>query len=240
MSLMSGLSTALLVAWPSLVSATASDTTVRVAMPIAPVSTVAVPLLAAAGDTTLPATASDRRTEEVLALARPAALSSRRDPGTTDAVDQDTVPRRRAKAVVYSDGYGKRLALHKTLSWAMLPLFAVSYLSGDQLIQKGSDAPDWAQSVHPIAATSTAVLFGVNAVTGGWNLWEGRSDPNGRVKRFVHSALFMVASGGFAYTGSKLAEDAQENRSSRNAHRNMAVASMGVSTASWLIMLIGN
>jgi hypothetical protein len=240
MSLMSGLSTALLVAWPSLVSAAASDTTVRVAMPIAPVSTVAVPLLAAAGDTTLPATASDRRTEEVLALARPAALSSRRDPGTADAVDQDTVPRRRAKAVVYSDGYGKRLALHKTLSWAMLPLFAVSYLSGDQLIQKGSDAPDWAQSVHPIAATSTAVLFGVNAVTGTWNLWEGRKDPNGRVKRFVHGALFMVASGGFAYTGSKLADDAQERQSSRNAHRNMAVASMGVSTASWLIMLIGN
>lgn len=238
MSLMSGLSTALLVAWPSLVSAAASDTTVRVAMPPAPVPTVAISWQQPV-DTVL-ATTEEARVEEVLAMVRPAALSTRRSAGTTDVVDQDTVPRRRAKAVVYSDGYGKRLALHKTLSWAMLPLFAVSYLSGDQLIQKGSDAPDWAQSVHPIAATSTAVLFGVNAVTGTWNLWEGRKDPNGRVKRFVHGALFMVASGGFAYTGSKLAEDAQERQSSRNAHRNMAVASMGVSTASWLIMLIGN
>jgi hypothetical protein len=77
-------------------------------------------------------------------------------------------------------------------------------------------------------------------VTGGWNLWEGRKDPQGRAKRLLHSTLFLAASGGFAYTGSKLAEEAQESQSKRGAHRNMAIASMGVSTASWLLMLIGN
>ncbi|WP_396222965.1 hypothetical protein [Gemmatimonas sp.] len=150
----------------------------------------------------------------------------------------DTTKRAR-KAVTYSDGYYKRLAIHKTLSWAMLPLFAASYLSGDQLLDKGDDAPDWAQSVHPIAATGSAVLFGANAFTGGWSLWEGRKDPNGRTRRLLHSALFMVATGGFAYAGS-IADQAEENGVMRERHRNVAVASMSASTVSWLIMLIGN
>ena len=60
----------------------------------------------------------------------------------------DTVPRVRRKAVVYSDGYATRLRIHKTLSWGMLPLFAASYFSGDQLLTKGIDAPSWARSMH--------------------------------------------------------------------------------------------
>jgi hypothetical protein len=154
---------------------------------------------------------------------------------------QDTVRRRpRAKAVTYSDGYATRLRIHRVLSWAMLPLFAVSYVSGDQIIEHPSDAPEWARSIHPVAATGTAILFGANTITGTWNLWEGRHDPNGRTKRLVHGALFMVASGGFAYTGTKLANDAEQDMSKRRSHRNMALASMGVSTASWLLMLIGD
>lgn len=152
---------------------------------------------------------------------------------------QDTVKRRRAKAVTYSDGYYKRVAIHKALSWAMLPLFAASYFSGDQLLTKGPDAPDWAETMHPIAATGTAVLFGANAVTGTWNLWEGRKDPNGRARRIAHSVLFLAASGGFAYAGS-LADEAEENGAIRTRHRNVAIASMSASTASWLLMLIGN
>jgi hypothetical protein len=152
----------------------------------------------------------------------------------------DTVPRVRRKAIVYSDGYATRLRIHKTLSWAMLPLFAASYFSGDQLFEKGADAPSWARSMHGPAATGSAILFGANAVTGGWNLWEGRKDPNGRTRRILHSVLFTAASGGFAYAGTKLAEDAQEDMSARRTHRNVALGSMGVSTLSWLIMLIGN
>lgn len=152
---------------------------------------------------------------------------------------QDTLPRKRAKAVTYSDGYEKRLTLHRTLSWAMLPLFALSYASGDQLLDKGSDAPGWARSVHPVAATGTAVLFGANAVTGTWNLWEGRKDPNGRARRLVHSALFFAASGGFSYAGT-IADEAEQNGDKRRQHRTVALTSMGLSTASWLIMLIGN
>jgi hypothetical protein len=150
----------------------------------------------------------------------------------------DTTQRRR-KAVTYSDGYYKRVAVHKALSWAMLPLFAASYFSGDQLLEKGEDAPDWAETVHPIAATSTAVLFGANTITGSWNLWEGRKDPNGRTRRIVHSLLFFAASGGFAYAGA-IADEAEENGDKRRQHRNVALASMSASTASWLLMLVGN
>ena len=152
----------------------------------------------------------------------------------------DTVPRVRRKAVVYSDGYATRLRIHKTLSWGMLPLFAASYFSGDQLLTKGIDAPSWARSMHGPAATGGAILFGANTVTGGWNLWEGRKDPNGRTRRILHSVLFTAASGGFAYAGTKLADDAEENLSARRNHRNLALGSIGVSTVSWLIMLIGN
>jgi hypothetical protein len=153
---------------------------------------------------------------------------------------QDTIVRRRPKAVVYSDWYSRRVTIHKTLSWAMLPLFAASYLSGNELINKGGDAPEWAETLHAPAAAATAAVFGANALTGTWNLWEGRKDPNGRVRRVVHSVLFMAASGGFAYTGTQLAEEAEQSLERRRSHRNLALASMGASTASWLIMLIGN
>lgn len=196
-------------------------TAVLAGSPVVP--TPAVPVL----EDSTHATAGPRSAPVALTMAQAQKLS------------QDTIPRRRARAVTYSDGYYKRVAIHKALSWAMLPLFAASYLSGDQLLDKGSDAPDWAETVHPIAATGSAVLFGANAVTGTWNLWEGRKDPNGRTRRVLHSVLFLAASGGFAYAGS-IADDAEENGAIRERHRNVAIASMSASTASWLIMLIGN
>jgi hypothetical protein len=223
MSLLTGLSTVLLLTAPIVAPAPTEPDTLQ-SLAVMPVTTVAVAPDSVAWQTTRP---------DVLLAWRPVAL-------TLAPSAQDTVPRRRAKAVVYSDAYGKRLAIHKTLSWAMLPLFAVSYVSGDQLIKKGGEAPDWARNIHPIAASTTAVLFGANTITGGWNLWDSRHDANGRTRRYVHSILFLAASGGFAYTGTKLAEDAQERQSQRNVHRNGALISMGVSTVSWLIMLVGN
>jgi hypothetical protein len=154
-------------------------------------------------------------------------------------VPQDTLPRR-PRAVEYSDAYYKRLAVHRALSWAMLPLFAASYVSGDQLLSKGDDAPGWAKSVHPVAATGSAVLFGANTVTGLWNLWDGRHDANGRTRRLVHSALFLAASGGFTYAGAVLADEAEQSAAKRRDHRTVALTSMGVSTASWLLMKFGN
>lgn len=152
----------------------------------------------------------------------------------------DTIRKPRRKAIVYSDAYGTRLTVHRRLSWAMLPLFAVSYFSGDQILKKSNAAPAWARKVHAPAATGSAILFTANTITGTWNLWEGRHDANGRTRRIVHGLLFSAASGGFVYAGTKLANDAEQSQSKRLQHRNVALASMGVSTLSWLIMLIGN
>ncbi len=152
----------------------------------------------------------------------------------------DTVRQPRARAFAYSDGYDRRLTWHRRLSWGMLPLFAASYFSGDQLLQKGSSAPDWARTIHGPAATGSAILFSANALTGSLNLWEGRKNPSGRTRRIVHSVLFTSAGAGFVYAGTKLANDAEQSQVKRRQHRNVALGSMGVSTFSWLIMLVGN
>ena len=88
------------------------------------------------------------------------------------------------------------------------------------------------------AATGASVVFGVNTVTGLWNLWDARHDPEGRKKRIIHSVLFMIADGGFAYAGS-IGKQARDNSAIRDRHRTIALSSMGVSYVSMMIMLLG-
>ncbi len=149
----------------------------------------------------------------------------------------DTVKKKPA-LVAYSDWYGRRLTLHKALSWTMLPLFAVSYYTGDRLLRDGRrDSPEIVRRLHPVAAGGAAVIFGVNTITGLWNNWDSRKDPEGRTRRIIHSLLFLAADAGFAYAGS-LGEEAGEEAETRNRHRAVAISSMGVSTLGWVIMLV--
>ncbi len=145
--------------------------------------------------------------------------------------------RRRTKAVEYSGFYHARLTLHRWLSFAMIPLFVGSYITGDQVLKYSTDAPQWAINWHRPLATATAVVFTANTITGIWNLWDSRKDPAGRAKRYIHSLLFLVADAGFAYSGITLARDARTSQQKRIQHRNIALASMGVSITSWGMML---
>lgn len=154
------------------------------------------------------------------------------------SLQQDTIPRRRA-SISYSDGYGTRATIHKTLAWAMLPLFAASYISGDKLFEQGSTASNVTKYVHRGAATGVSVLFAANTVTGGINLWQSRNDPAMRKRRFLHAALFTAATAGFTYAGVVLADQAETSLSKRQAHRTVNLFSMGLSTASALVMLVG-
>lgn len=157
-------------------------------------------------------------------------------PSSPSAADwQDTT--RRVAAVEYSSFYGTRLKIHQVLSWTMLPLFAVQYASGSQILEYGNAAPDWAMSVHGPTASMLAGVFAVNTVTGAWNLWDSRKDPAGRTRRYVHSALMFIADAGFVYTG-VLSSQAETSYDARQQHKNMAIASMSVATASWLMMLL--
>jgi hypothetical protein len=107
------------------------------------------------------------------------------------------------------------------------------------------------KTAHLAVATGIGVLFGVNGVTGVWNLMEARKDPNGHTKRTIHGILMLAASGGFlatAATGphSDLGEhdgggtgDGGGSSGNRSLHRGIAFTSIGLATASYLIMLIG-
>ena len=151
--------------------------------------------------------------------------------------DPDTTVKKKRKLIEYSDWYGRRLTLHKALSWTMLPLFAVSYYTGTRLARDGRiNSPYWVRAAHPYVATADAVVFGVNTVTGLWNLWDARHDPEGRTRRIIHSALFIAADAGFAYAGS-IGEKARDDGAIRSRHRTVALSSIGVSTLGWVIML---
>jgi hypothetical protein len=193
--------------------------------------------------TTIPmATASDTGLGAPMHLIAPIPMPTSLVPsavrlGEDLRVLQDTTKRKRAVAVEYSDAYYTRLKIHQVLSWTMLPLFALQYASGNQILQYGSAAPSWATSLHGPTATAIAGVFVVNTITGAWNLWEGRKNPSGRARRYIHSALMFIADAGFVYTGT-LADPAETSYETRQQHKNAAMFSMGVATASWLMMLL--
>ena len=149
----------------------------------------------------------------------------------------DTVRKRaRPKAIEYSDWYQRRATIHRLASWTTLPLFAAEYVTGQELFKNGPEAADWAQDSHGAIAGGLAGLFALNTVTGVWNLWDARKDPNGRKWRTVHSILMLVADGGFAYAGS-LADDAEDSSDIRRKHKQVAITSGSIALASYLMML---
>ena len=76
--------------------------------------------------------------------------------------------------------------------------------------------------MHAGLAASTGVLFGVNSVTGVWNLMEARKDPTHRKKRTIHGILMLAADAGFFATALTIPEhegDFQTYQDNRSTHR---------------------
>lgn len=195
-----------------------------------------VAIALAAADTNPPPPSPGPAQPRAAALAAPPTppLPPALTPGPPGFAPGDTTPVPRS--VEYSDGYFTRLTVHRYASYAMLPMFVAQYVAGEQLMEKGDQAPEWARSAHGPLAAGVAGLFAVNTVTGAWNLWDARRDPEGRTRRTLHGVLMLLADAGFAATG-LLAEEAEESGSSRGLHRTVAVSSMGVSLLSYAIML---
>ena len=145
----------------------------------------------------------------------------------------------RPHAIEYSDAYYTRLTIHRYGSYAMLPLFAVEYALGQRILngqQTGDFASSGTISAHKVVAGTIGVLFAVNTVTGVWNLIEARKNPEGRTRRNLHALGMLLADAGFLYTAS-LAGDAHEGEGEgATSHRNAAIASIGVATASAVMM----
>ena len=150
-------------------------------------------------------------------------------------------PSARTKAFSYGNGYLVRRKIHKYASIATLPLFVSEAIVGQKLIGQ-SDTADSLRSTHSALAAGIGVLFGVNSVTGIWNLWDARKDPNGRGKRTFHSILMLAADAGFvatAATAPKREGSAQGVRAGGNAttHGAIAYASIGVATVGYVCTL---
>lgn len=156
---------------------------------------------------------------DIAALADPSALQQAGSPRTV--------------AFEYSDGYAVRRKIHVYASLATLPLFATEVILGSKLYD--GDASDSVRSAHSAVAGGIAVLFGVNSVTGVWNMWEARKDPNGKKRRLIHGLTMLGADAGFVATGMLAPEHDEEGN--KSLHRNVALTSIGIATGSYLYML---
>jgi hypothetical protein len=146
-------------------------------------------------------------------------------------------------ATTYSDAYEVRLKVHKYASYATLPLFATELALGESIYSNPDSGAK--KGIHGAVGAGIIGLFGVNAVTGIWNLWESRHDENGRKLRIVHSVLMLAASGGFVATWATAPSTHNVNTpqglaafdNNRVLHRDLAISSIGVGTAGYVIML---
>ena len=157
-----------------------------------------------------------------------------------DTTTDTTIATQRRHAVEYSEWYYKRLTIHKVASYTTIPLFVAEYVLGDKLYN--GTASSSTRSTHQAVAGGIGVLFGVNTVTGVWNLWESRHESQGRARRTTHALLMLAADAGFVATAALAPEgedDSFENSSDdRSRHRTVAITSMGVSLASYLMMYL--
>ncbi len=177
---------------------------------------------------------------DTLAVMRPVALRmphNATSPAALTAVFGDTITRQ--KAVVLSDWYGRRLTVHRYGSYLMLPLFAAEYLLGRELLAQKEGVYDCTRrepvdedlrNTHRNVAMGIGSLFVVNTTTGLWNLWEIRHDGSATTRRTLHVLTMLAADAGFVATGVMGAKAVDGRPPEAKAHRNMALASMGLAT----------
>lgn len=153
-------------------------------------------------------------------------------PTLPEAAAPDTTVRPRA--IEHSDAYYTRLNLHRKLSYAIYPLFVAEYPLGRKLMAYG-EIPSWVKPAHGAVAGAIGAVFVANTVTGVWNLWDDRHDPDHRTRRWVHALSMLASDAGFVMVG-VTAQRAHSSDSARNLHRDLAIGSMGLSAASSLMM----
>lgn len=159
----------------------------------------------------------------------------------------DTPQPSRPRAVEYSDAYYTRLKIHRYVGFTVFPMAIAEYFVGQKLYNNPSDG---VKSTHLVLATGLATAFGVNTLTGAWNLYEARNDPNGRARRYIHTILMLAADAGFAATAVTAPHrEGFESRfggftgfesggGNRSTHRALAFGSMGLGVVSGAMMLI--
>jgi hypothetical protein len=160
-------------------------------------------------------------------------------------LEQETAQPLHQAAVEHSPAYETRAKLHKYASFATLPLFATELALGQSLYDGSGTGGK--RAIHGVVGGGITALFGLNTVTGLWNMFgaEGRQDKEGRRLRLVHGLLMMAADAGFVATTALTPDTHGRNgltafADTRSRHRNLAIASISVGTAGYLLMLLGN
>src|SRR5262249_16147931 len=116
-----------------------------------------------------------------VAIALTASAAHPQDPDPADPAQGAPVP---PPAIIeYSHAYEVRANSHKYASVVSLPLFVGEAVLGQSLYSARSDRK---KSAHVVIGTAIGGLFGVNTVTGVWNLVESRKDPYNRRMRLLH------------------------------------------------------
>ena len=149
-----------------------------------------------------------------------------------------------AAAIEHSEAYQTRAKIHKYASFATLPLFAAELALGQSLFNTPGTTGG-KKSAHAFVGAGIVGLFGVNTVTGAWNMFgEGWDDKEGRTLRLVHGLLMMAADVGMVATTASAPNSGPRGaltfQTSATTHRNIAWASVGVGTVGYLLMLFGN
>jgi hypothetical protein len=148
-----------------------------------------------------------------------------------------------AAAIQHSDAYLMRAKIHRYASYASLPLFAAEVYLGQSLYNSAD--PQQHKGAHIAVGTAIIGLFGVNTVTGAWNMFgaEGRSDNQDRTIKLIHGLLMMAADVGYVATVATAPHSHKNTIPSQSAlslHRNVALTSIGLGTAGYLVMFVHN
>ena len=146
---------------------------------------------------------------------------------------------RRPRAIEHSDFYYVRLGIHHYASYAIVPTFITEYALGQSLYNHppGSSGT---RTAHSVVAVGLVGLFGVNTITGVWNLWDSRLDSPGRARRYIHAALMLVSDAGFVATAAVAPGRRQviADPSRARLHRALALSSMGLALGGYGMMLV--
>jgi glutaredoxin-related protein len=146
----------------------------------------------------------------------------------------------RPVAIEYSDAHELRAKIHKYASWATLPLMAAEFALGEKLYNDTNSETDSLRGVHGAVGAGLIGLFGVNSVTGLWNLLESNQAP-GHTKRLLHGILMLAAEGGLVASAASAPGHSRNQLATidtnKATHRDIAFVSIGVGTAGYLLML---
>ena len=147
----------------------------------------------------------------------------------------------RPVAIDYSDAHELRAKIHRYVSWSALPLMATEFALGEKLYNDPNSAHSTPRGVHGAVGAGLIGVFGVQSFTGVWNLVESNQAP-GRTKRLVHGLMMLAAEGGFVAAAVTAPSHDRIGLPSFDAdkatHRDIAIVSLGVGTAGYLLMLL--